>query len=217
MRTRFPARPGTASGRRARPAFVRITHWIGAAALICMIGSGLQIYDASPILPFVFPPWITLGGWLAGGIAWHLTALWVLVADGLAYVGYGLASGHFRRDIALPSPRAVVGDLVLALTFRLGHARGRYNAVQRLLYIGVVIVAALSVLTGFSIWKPVQLGWLTWCFGGYDIARVIHFCAMLAIVGFLVIHLVLVALFPSTLVTMITGGGRAPAAEGEGA
>ena len=64
---------------------VRIMHWIGATAVICMILSGWQIYNASPLLPFTFPRWMTLGGWLGGGIAWHLSAMWVLFADGFAY------------------------------------------------------------------------------------------------------------------------------------
>ncbi len=127
----------------------------------------------------------------------------------------GLASGHFRRDIAPRSPALLRRDLVAALTFRLRHASGHYNAVQRLLYAFAILDGSTSVLTGLSIWKPVQLGWLTWCFGGYDTARVIHFFAMSGLVLFLVVHIVLVALFPSTLVTMVTGGRRAPEPVGE--
>ena len=194
----------------AHPAFIRVTHWVGAAAIVCMIGSGWAIYNASPILPFLFPQWAALGGWLAGGIAWHFAAMWILFADGLAYLAYGFATGHFRRDIAPRSPRALGRDILAALTFRLKHAAGRYNAVQRLLYAFVIVAGLTSVLTGLSMWKPVQLGWLTWLFGGYDVARVIHFGAMSGIVLFLVVHIVLVALFPRTLVTMVTGGTREP-------
>ena len=194
---------------KAHPVVVRICHWVGAAALVCMIGSGLQIYNASPILPIVFPAWMTLGGWLAAGVAWHLTAMWVLMADGLVYLAWGFASGHFAREVAPRTPRAVLRDISLALTFRLKHESGHYNAVQRLLYSGVIAVAVCTVLTGLAIWKPVQLGWLTWCFGGYPIARVIHFSLMAAIVAFLVVHLTLVALYPRTIPTMITGGVRA--------
>src|SRR5712671_6835132 len=84
---------------------IRIMHWIGAIAVICMILSGWQIYNASPLLPFTFPRWMTLGAWLGGGIAWHLSAMWVLFADGLAYLAYGILSGHFRRDILPPSAK----------------------------------------------------------------------------------------------------------------
>ena len=189
--------------RLAHPLPVQIMHWIGAAAIICMILSGWAIYNASPLLPFTFPQWMTLGGWLAGGIAWHLSAMWVLFADGLAYLGYGIFSGHFRRDIRPPGPKAILRDLDDAIHFRLGHQPGHYNAPQRLLYIGVIIVICLAVLTGLSIWKPVQLGWLTALFGGYPLARRIHFTMMVLILAFLIIHLALVALFPRTLVSML--------------
>ena len=189
----------------AHALIVRVMHWIGAFAILCMILSGWQIYDASPILPFVFPRWMTLGGWLAGGIAWHLSAMWLLVADGLAYLVYGIASGHFRRDFLPIGPRAVGHDLIQALRLHLDHRLGHYNAVQRLLYVGVIVVVILTVLTGVSIWKPVQLGWLTDRFGGYDLARRIHFALMSLIVGFLLVHLALVALFPRTLISMLVG------------
>jgi len=178
-------------------------HWIGAAAVICMILSGWEIYNASPLLPFTFPRWMTLGGWLGGGIAWHLSAMWVLFADGLAYLAYGILSGHFRRDILPPRPKIILRDLDDALQFRLGHQLGSYNGVQRLLYMGVIIVICLAVVTGLSIWKPVQLGWLTGLFGGYPVARTIHLTMMALIVGFLIIHLALVILFPRTLISML--------------
>jgi thiosulfate reductase cytochrome b subunit len=168
-----------------------------------MILSGWQIYNASPLLPFTFPRWMTLGGWLGGGIAWHLSAMWVLFADGLGYLAYGILSGHFRRDILPPRPKIILRDLAAALQFRLGHRLGSYNGVQRLLYMGVIIVICLAVVTGLSIWKPVQLGWLTGLFGGYPVARTIHLTMMALIVGFLIIHLALVILFPRTLVSML--------------
>jgi thiosulfate reductase cytochrome b subunit len=182
---------------------VRVMHWIGATAVICMILSGWQIYNASPVLPFTFPRWMTLGGWLGGGIAWHLSAMWLLFADGLAYLAYGILSGHFRRDILPPRPKIILRDLGAALRFRLGHHLGSYNGVQRLLYMGVIILIGLAVVTGLSIWKPVQLGWLTGLFGGYPVARTIHLIMMALIVGFLIIHLALVILFPRTLVSML--------------
>ncbi|MCQ8279291.1 cytochrome b/b6 domain-containing protein [Acetobacteraceae bacterium KSS8] len=178
-----------------------------------MIMSGWQIYNASPILPFLFPSWATLGGWLGGGIAWHFAAMWVLFCAGLVYLIYGIASGHLRRDIAPVGPRSVARDLFAALRFRLAHSPGHYNAVQRLLYAGVLLVAVFTVLTGLSIWKPVQLGWLTWLFGGYDLARRIHFACMALIVGFLVIHIALVLIVPRTLWHMIAGGRLKPDAQ----
>jgi thiosulfate reductase cytochrome b subunit len=180
-------------------------HWIWAPAVICMTLSGWAIYNASPSLPFTFPRWMTLGGWLAGGIAWHISVMWALFAVGIAYLVYGLASGHFVRDFLPLGPRAVIKTMIAAVTGRLGHSLGHYNAVQRLLYLGVIGLLFLQIVTGFAIWKPVQLGWITDLFGGFPIARNIHLAGMIGLVLFLVVHLVLVAVFPSTLVAMVAG------------
>ncbi|WP_428538388.1 cytochrome b/b6 domain-containing protein [Rhodopila sp.] len=205
-----------ASGRAAHPWPIRVMHWIGVYAIGCMILSGWQIYNASPSLPFEFPPWMTLGGWLAGGIAWHIAAMWLLFADGLAYLCYGFASGHFRRHLSAPRPGAVITDLGRAARFRLPHRLGQYNAVQRLLYDGVIVAILLAIATGLSIWKPVQLGWLTGLFGGYPVARGIHLAMMGLIVGFVIVHVVLVAIYPRTLVSMIAGVAADPADAGPG-
>lgn len=187
----------------AHTAAIRLMHWIWVYAIGCMVFSGWEIYDASPSLPFSFPGWTGLGGWLGGALAWHLSVMWVLALDGVAYLIYGLLSGHFRRDLAVPAPRAVFRDLWSAVRLRLGHRIGHYNAVQRLLYVGVIGGMVLQVVTGLAIWKPVQLGALTALFGGYPIARDIHLGIMLLIVAFVVVHLALVAMFPRTLVAMI--------------
>ena len=190
------------------PLAVRITHWINAFAIVCMVMSGWQIYNASPIFNFVFPPWMTLGGWLGGGIAWHLAILWLLVTNGLIYAAYGFASRHFAKDFFPLSVRRVLLDIRSAVTFRLRHTPGVYNAVQKLLYVGVLLLGVLIVLSGLAIWKPVQLPWLAWVLGGYPTARVIHFFCMSGIVAFTVIHIALVIIVPRTLPTMITGRAR---------
>ncbi len=189
--------------RPAHPWPVRVMHWIGAAAILCMIFSGWTIYNASPSLPFLFPRWTLLGGWLAAGIAWHIAAMWVLFIDGIAYLAYGFASGHFRRDVSVPTPSAVGRDLGLAVRFRLGHRLGHYNAVQRALYIVVLLAIVLAVITGLSIWKSVQFGFLSAPLGGYPIARNIHLACMVVIAAFIVVHVVLVALYPRTLLAMV--------------
>ncbi len=195
----IPTTPGQPS------VILRLTHWIGAAAMICMILSGWAIYNASPILPFSFPQWATLGGWLAGGIAWHITAMWVLIADGLVYLAWGTLSGHFRRDWLPLSVRTIRLDFVDALRFRLRHETDAYNAVQKLLYWLVLLAAILAVISGLAIWKPVQLGPLAWVLGGYDIARRIHFALMASITAFLIVHVALVVLVPRTLLRMTIG------------
>lgn len=198
----------TDAPRSIHPLVVRVTHWINAIAMVCMIASGWRIYNASPIFDFTFPNWLTLGGWLGGALAWHFAAMWLLVINGLVYLAYGLISGHLRKSLLPLSPRAVWRDTYAALSFRLAHSLGTYNAVQKLLYAGVILLGVLVVLSGISIWKPVQFQLLTALFGGYDFARVVHFAAMAGIVLFVIVHITLVALVPTTLLPMITG--RAP-------
>jgi thiosulfate reductase cytochrome b subunit len=194
--------PNNAS-RPAHPLAIRVMHWIGVYAMACMILSGLVIYNASPILPFTFPLWAGLGGWLGGALAWHLSAMWLLFADSAAYLIYGFWSGHFRRDLRPQGLVALKRDVGAALRFRLDHRIGHYNAVQRLLYVGLILVVFVAVTTGLSLWKPVQLGWLAGFYGGYPVARVIHFTTMTLIVAFVALHVTLVALYPRTLVSMI--------------
>ena len=196
----------TETGRVIHPLWVRICHWINAVAILVMIGSGWQIYNASPLFPFIFPRGITLGGWLAGALLWHFAAMWVLVINGLVYLTLGFATGRFRRKLWPITPRAVIADTKAALTFKLAHDDlSKYNAVQKLLYAGVILAGIIVVLSGISIWKPVQFQELTALFGGYDTARFVHFFAMAAIVGFLIIHILLALLVPKSLRAMVTG------------
>jgi len=187
------------------PLIVRITHWINAFAMGCMIMSGWQIYNASPLFGFTFPPWATLGGWLGGAIAWHLAAMWLLVCNGVIYVVWGLVRHHFARNFLPITAAGLWRDTQDALTFRLKHTLGVYNTVQRLLYLVTLLVVVLAVLSGLALWKPVQLQTLSSLLGGYEVTRRVHFLAMSCIMGFVVIHVVLVAIVPSTLWTMITG------------
>jgi thiosulfate reductase cytochrome b subunit len=199
----------TASERASvviHPAWVRITHWINAVAMLVMIGSGWEIYNASPLFGFTFPGSITLGGWLAGALLWHFAAMWVLAVNGVIYIALGLVSGRFRRKLLPIRPSDVIADAKAALTFRLSHDDiSVYNAVQRLLYVGVILAGVIIVLSGLSIWKPVQLQELTAVFGGYDTARFVHFFAMAAIVGFLIVHVLLAVIVPKSLKAMVTG------------
>jgi thiosulfate reductase cytochrome b subunit len=100
----------------------------------------------------------------------------------------------------------VMADVKAALTFKLAHDDlSHYNAVQKLLYSGVILAGVVIVLSGLSIWKPVQFQELTALFGGYDTARYVHFFAMAAIVGFLIVHVALALIVPRSLRAMVTG------------
>ena len=189
-----------------QPAWVRAMHWANAVAMVLMIMSGWQIYNASPLFGFTFPRSITLGGWLAGALLWHFAAMWLLMVNGLIYLVTGFATGRFRRKLLPIRPKGVISDVKAALTFRLAHDDlSRYNHVQRLLYAGIIVVGVVIVLSGLSIWKPVQLQWLTALFGGYDTARYVHFVCMSLIVAFLIVHVVLAILVPKSLRAMIIG------------
>ena len=199
---------GTATAPRGpviHPLYVRITHWINALAILVMIGSGWQIYNASPLFAFSFPA-NSLGGWLAGGLLWHFAAMWVLIVNGLVYLALGLTGGRFRRKLLPIRPREVIGDALAALTGRLRYDDPtRYNAVQKLVYVGILLTGVVIVASGFAIWKPVQLRPLSSLFGGYEAARLVHFFAMAAIALFLVIHVAMALLVPKSLRAMIRG------------
>jgi len=195
-----------ATSKVIHPGWVRITHWINAIAILVMIGSGWQIYNASPLFKFEFSKQITLGGWLAGALLWHFAAMWVMVINGIVYVTLGLLTGRFRRKLLPITPSQVLADAKAALTFKLAHDDlSHYNALQKLLYSGVILCGIVIVLSGIAIWKPVQFQELTTLFGGYDFARYVHFFAMAAIVGFLVVHVALALLVPKSLRAMVTG------------
>ena len=202
-RTLTPAEP---VGPVIHSIWVRLTHWINALAMVLMIGSGWEIYNASPLFPFVFPPAVTLGGWLAGALLWHYAAMWFLAVNGVVYLLLGIVTGRFRRKLIPIRPGELLADAKAALTGNLTHNDlSVYNAVQKLFYLGVLLAGIVVVLSGLAIWKPVQLQELTALFGGYDAARYVHVFAMAAIVGFLVVHAVMSFLVPKSLRVMITG------------
>jgi thiosulfate reductase cytochrome b subunit len=188
------------------PLVVRITHWLNVLAVLIMITSGWQIYNASPLFGFEFPPSITLGGWLAGALQWHFAGLWLFVLNGLVYLAYGILSGHFRRKLLPISPRAILHDVGQALRGHLAHDDlSVYNAAQRAAYLALIIALVVMALTGLVIWKPVQLYWLGQWMGDYEGARYLHFFAMTAIAFIVLVHVVMVILVPRTFPTMFTG------------
>ena len=190
-----------------QPGWVRVTHWLNALAVVIMVTSGWQVYNASPIFPpLVFPASITLGGWLGGALLWHFAAMWLLVANFLAYVVLNIASGRFRRKLFPLSLKSLIDDVRAAVTGKLGHDDlSHYNAVQKAAYLAVILDLVIVILSGLAIWKSVQFPWLREVMGGYDNARKVHFFAMSFLVAFFVVHVVMVALVPRSLLLMIRG------------
>ena len=188
------------------PAWLRIVHWLNAAAVVVLVTSGWRIYDATAFLGFAIPAGWTLGGWLGGALAWHFAAMWLLVANGILYLTINLVSGRLRRQFLPIPPRQVLRDLAAALRGRLSHADPRhYNSVQRLAYVFVMVDIILLVMSGLVLWKSVQFPLLRTLLGGYEGARRVHFFCMAGLCGFIVVHVVLVALVPRTLVAMLRG------------
>ena len=202
---------------------VRLAHWLNAIVLVGMIASGLQIYAAfahfgprgepypNPFDGRSLPGWAELGGWLAGGLNWHFALAWPFVITGLVYLGFLAWTGEWRA--LLFRPRDVGPAIQMQLYYlrlrRTHPPQGKHNALQKGAYTFIVVLGALSVLTGFAIYKPVQLAWLTALFGGYELARYWHFWTVWIFVGFTLLHVALVFLVdPASLRAMITGWYR---------
>ena len=196
----------TVEGRAIHPLWLRITHWMNAIAVVLMAMSGWRIYNASPLFGFRFADSLTLGGWLGGALQWHFAAMWLLLANGLAYLLLNAGSGRLLKQFFPLSPRTLLTDLHAALRGHLSHADPRrYNSVQRLAYLFVMADSVLLVLSGLVLWKSVQFPLLRELLGGYETARHVHFFAMAALVGFVVVHLAMVAVVPRTLRAMTLG------------
>jgi thiosulfate reductase cytochrome b subunit len=209
---RHVARHAAPKGRQLHPLPLRVMHWTNAVAIFIMIGSGWKIYDDDVIFGWLhFPDFLTIGKWAQHGLQWHFFGMWIFVLNGLAYLAYGIGTGRFRRKllpISLRETLATVGD---ALRFRLGHDDlTHYNAVQKILYLGIILVVILILISGLALWKPVQFSELAALFGNFQTIRLVHFLCMSAIVGFLLVHVALALLVPQSLLAMLTGGPVVP-------
>ncbi len=212
--TEAPTLDSTATpliGRAGRPAtifplWLRITHWLNALGVVVMVLSGWRIYNASPFFAFSIPEGLTIGGWLAGALLWHFAAMWIVFVNGLFYLVANLVSRRLFTQFFPLSPRSIWTDLMAALRGRLSHDDlRRYNAVQKAAYLFVIVDVVILVVSGLVLWKNVQFPLLRELMGGYETARRVHFFAMAGIVFFFVVHVVMVALVPRTLVAMIRG------------
>jgi thiosulfate reductase cytochrome b subunit len=204
---RVPART-----RRLHPVPIRIMHWINALTMIVMIMSGWGIYNDYVIIGGLhFPKFMRLGSWAAESLLWHFAGMWFLAINGFAYLLYGSITGRFRERLLPIRPSDVVKTVRETLQFKIAHDDlTKYNAVQKLLYIVVIIAGISQVVTGLAIWKPIQFSFLVGVLGGFQAARIEHFLGMTVIVGFLVVHVALSLLVPSTLRAMFDGGPRIP-------
>jgi len=194
--------------RRLHPLPLRIMHWINALAIAIMIGSGWRIYNDDVLFGWLhFPDFLVIGKWAQYGLQWHFTGMWIFVINGIGYLTYGIVTGRFRQKLFPITVREVLATVGDALRLRLTHEDLTvYNAVQKILYLGVILVGILIVITGLCLWKPVQFSELAALFGSFQTIRLIHFLCMSAIVAFVLVHVTLALLVPQSLLAMLTGG-----------
>ena len=195
---------------RLHPWPVRLMHWTNAFAMILMILSGWGIYDDYVIIPGShFSDSLRLGSWAAPSLLWHFAGMWLLAANGMCYVVYGLVTGRLRERLFPIRFGELVSTVRDTLHFKIEHEDLTvYNAVQRLLYLVVILAGAWQVATGLFIWKPVQFSVAVARLGGFQAVRIEHFIGMSIIVGFLIVHVALALLVPQTLWAMVSGGPR---------
>jgi Ni/Fe-hydrogenase b-type cytochrome subunit len=199
------------SGKREyqHPLLIRLTHWVNFIALAIMITSGLRIYNASPIWNFSMPGFLTLGGWLAGARMWHFFGMWLFAANGAAWFLYNVLSRHGRQTTLFRGKdvSGVKPMILYYLRVRREHPpAGKYNPLQKLAYTSIPFAGLGSVLTGMSLYWPVQFAPLASLFGGYDTARIWHFIFTAGFTLFFMGHILMVIIAGwSNFVSIITG------------
>jgi thiosulfate reductase cytochrome b subunit len=179
---------------------VRWFHWINFPLLFLMIWSGLLIYWAYSIYNIgplhFFPKWVYdslhMDHRLAEGMALHFFIMWLFVINGILYVAYTVVSGEWRYLV--PRSSSAFRDAWKVVLYDTGLAKSlppqeKYNAAQQVSYSAIVLMGVLSVISGFAIYKPAQLYWLTALFGGYGAARLVHFALTLGYLLFFVVHI----------------------------
>ena len=218
-------------------AAVRVMHWVNAIAIVLLLASGMQIYNAHPALywgkssytgagPIAefgsFPGWLTVPSsqWLAMGRRWHLFFAWVLVANGAFYVVHAIVTRHLARDLwpSREDRRSIGQSIVDHLRFRhpTGEAAARYNVLQKTAYLFVMFVLLpFMLLMGLGLspaMDSVIPGWVD-LFGGRQSVRTLHFVGAALFALFLFVHLfeVIITGVWNNVRSMITGRYRVPA------
>jgi thiosulfate reductase cytochrome b subunit len=170
--------------------------------------------DSGQLAARGFPAWITIPSYqdLATGRRWHFFFAWALVLNGAVYVANLVARRHLRDF--LPSGREL-RDIPasawrhLRLRFPRGDEALRYNVLQKIAYLSVIIVLPILVLAGLTMSPAMDAAfpWLVDLFGGRQSARTVHFIAAFYLFGFVIVHIVMVLVsgFLNNMVSMITG------------
>jgi thiosulfate reductase cytochrome b subunit len=166
---------------------VKLFHGMIIASLILMTMSGLQIYNATPVFGgkegWLFPEFLTLGGWLAGGRDWHFAVMWIFSFNLLIYGIYILLTKRWQR-------RFVAGNDLDALVTGQNPKRKAY-AWHRLIYTGIIPVLLLAIASGLAMYKPVQLAWLANLFINWQTLRTVHFLTVPIATIFTLVHILM--------------------------
>ncbi len=229
-------------------AVVRVTHWLTVIAFVALVVTGAEIIlshprfywgesgnpNMHPLFSLPLPtsrPWVNngFGTAMPDGNGWgrylHFEAAWLLVLTGAAYVLWGLARGHFLRDLVPVRGERSAGGFYRAVRAYLSGQRTAashahtYNALQRVTYLAVVFVLfPLMVWTGlamspsFTAAVPAAASLL----GGRQSARTLHFLVTLLLVLFVAGHVGMVALagfWPRTRAMILGRSGSVPGEE----
>lgn len=149
-----------------------------------MLMSGLQIYNANPVFGgregWHFPPFLLLGGWLAGGRHWHFAAMGIFSLNLLWYGLYILATRRWRH-------RFVGSNDLRALQIAKNPKRKIY-AWHRIVYTAIIPILLLAIFTGIGMYKPAQFPWIVDCFGDWFALRVVHFATVPLVFLFAIVH-----------------------------
>jgi thiosulfate reductase cytochrome b subunit len=158
---------------------------------------------------------------LATGRIIHFFFAWILVTTLLVWAIASVISGHLRRDLVITGTdiKKLPQDIKDHARLRFHHTK-EYNTLQKLAYASVLFVAfPLMILTGLSMSPNFNASapWLLDIFGGRQSARTIHFLTMLFLIGFFIIHMLMIlAAGPiNELRSIITGWYRVDAATGK--
>jgi thiosulfate reductase cytochrome b subunit len=186
------------------PLAIRWFHWVNFPLLFVMIWSGMLIYWANGIykiqigdtLIFKFFPksvytFLGLSGQLAKGMAWHFATMWLFTINGILYFLYTMISGEWRLIVPEKKSFKEAWQVVLHSmgVSKTSPPQDKYNAAQRIVYTLVIVMGFGSILTGWAIFRPVQLAWLTTILGGYKLARIEHFVLTIGFVLFFIVHI----------------------------
>ncbi len=158
---------------------------------------------------------------LATGRIIHFFFAWILVSTLLVWAIASIVTGHMRRDLVITGAdlRNLPQDVKDHARLRFHHTK-EYNTLQKLAYASVLFIAfPLMILTGLSMSPNFNASapWLLDIFGGRQSARTIHFLTMIFLIGFFVIHMLMIlAAGPiNELRSIITGWYRVDAQTGK--